>query len=69
MLAGLKKKKKTEGKQVTKMLSDVFRNGVKNKPVQNGVLFSIDSSMQSSKESGVFFFKQRWFLGAMQTVH
>ena len=45
-----KKKKKTEGKQVAKMLSDVFINGAKNKPVQNGVLFSIDSSMQSSKE-------------------
>ena len=60
MLAGLKKKK-TEGKQVTKMLSDVFRNGAKNKPVQNGVLFSIDSSMQRSKESGVFFLSKDGF--------
>ena len=46
---------------MTKMLSDVFRNGAKNKPVQNGVLFSIDSSMQRSKESGVFFLSKDGF--------
>ena len=42
-----KKKKQTSEKNAH---SDVFRNGAKDKPMQNGVLFSIDSFMQSSRE-------------------